>query len=177
MIKIFTMSLALMLMSATHGFTQELNAQLDPCADPKSPQCQKIGMGLTASSKSPRNNSDLGRSRLHKGLGLQMAKPVVLGNCPKRPIYTVLKRSQKDLLSCAQKINELDDRSIGRLTLQWTVNPKGEVSKLTTKNTTLQNQSLARCLLNKVQQLRFPKIGSNQCLVRQKMTIRPNYYR
>ena len=184
MIKVIAISLPLILIS-THGFAQDLNTQLGACPDPKNPQCQKTSMGLNessnttdsgklnADSSSNRMGRGMGRGNIHKGFSLHMAKPMILGNCPKRPILKVLKRSQKSVMSCTRKINQHDERSIGRLNVQWTVSPQGEVIKLSTKNTTVHNKSLEKCILSRIKRIRFPKVNSVPCFVRQKIMIRP----
>ena len=174
MIRTSILSLAFLLTGIHSGFTQDLNSRLATCTDFNSEECQTAGLGLNnaiKSNESSSRGSGLGRGISRRELSIQITKPIILGNCPKTAITMALKKRKSKMMACIKKIAKVDDDSIGQINMKWSITGKGRINKLRIRSATVKNKSLKNCLLNSIKRLRFPRVGSNICMVRQKLIV------
>ncbi len=82
--------------------------------------------------------------------------PEVTGSLDRRLIQKVIRQHSGELRACYEReLNRTKDIS-GRVVVQWTINPKGEVKKVSIVESTLNNKNVEQCITNSIRHWRFP---------------------
>ena len=82
---------------------------------------------------------------------------LVLGGLDKSQIDAVIKRHIKQFKYCYQRELTKDPSLGGKVTVKFTITPKGEVSASQTKASSLKNGAVESCLNTTMMRLRFPE--------------------
>jgi Ca-activated chloride channel family protein len=111
------------------------------------------GLGRIGSTRS--GAIDLGG----RGKGVtrvRTGKPIIFGSLDKGIIQRVIRSRKNAVRFCYERELQRDPKLAGRLVIELTISPQGDVTKARVKEDTLQNKGVASCVLAKMKTLRFP---------------------
>jgi TonB family protein len=85
-----------------------------------------------------------------------LEKIIVVGSMPKSIIRRIARSHRDELLDCYYDARMRHPRISGSVTVRYTVNSIGYLSKVSVKEATLKDKRMHRCLVRKIKKWRFP---------------------
>ena len=87
---------------------------------------------------------------------LALAAIVVLGALSAEVIQSYIRRHAAAIHACYEKELRRNPTLRGRITVEWTIESTGLVSNAKVKSSTLENQAVETCVVDRIKRIRFP---------------------
>ena len=89
-----------------------------------------------------------------------MSTPMVIGHVDRSLISEVVQRHLAEIRYCYQRQLTRDPDLAGKVVVQFSITPQGEVSRATTKESTVGNVDVESCINGRFMRMQFPEIGT-----------------
>ena len=89
---------------------------------------------------------------------LEAAKPKVTGSLSKNIIQKVIKQHRREMKYCYEKRLRTKPKLAGKVVLQFTVAPSGDVKSVAVKSSTASDDKLESCMKKRAQKWTFPAV-------------------
>ena len=125
------------------------------------------GLGAidTGGGTGRRANVGIGRKTSKKVARLHLAGGRSTGGCDKGDIQKNVRRRAAAIRACYERQLLTKPDLAGKLTVQWTINPEGEVESIKPEGDSLGNNEVTDCVLRALRRIRFKKPDAGICVI------------
>jgi FHA domain-containing protein len=107
-------------------------------------------------------------SKSDRDVSIASSNPIVMGSIDKELIRRVIQEHAAQIRYCYEQQLALNPKLQGKVSIQWVINADGSASaaRVDTSSTTLQNEVVHRCMMDRIQSWQFPKPkGGGQAII------------
>jgi pSer/pThr/pTyr-binding forkhead associated (FHA) protein len=97
------------------------------------------------------------RRRAERDIDISVGRPVIMGSLSMEIIRRVIRSHRDQIKYCYNKELTRHPNLTGKVSIKFTISPKGYVSQATVSQTTLNNASVERCIASKIKTWKFPE--------------------
>lgn len=97
------------------------------------------------------------RRRKERDVNISVGRPVIMGSLSMEIIRRVIRSHRDQIKYCYSKELTRNPNLAGKVSVKFTISPKGYVQQANVSNTTLRNASVERCICQKIRTWKFPE--------------------
>jgi hypothetical protein len=97
------------------------------------------------------------RRRGERSVNISVGRPIIMGSLSMEIIRRVIRSHRDQIKYCYSKELTRFPNLSGKVSVKFTISPKGYVTQSTVSQTTLRNASVERCITQKIRTWKFPE--------------------
>jgi hypothetical protein len=97
------------------------------------------------------------RRRGEQNVDISVGQPIIMGSLSMEIIRQVIHSHRDQIKYCYSKELTRNPNLAGKVTVKFTISPKGYVSQASVSQTTLNNSAVESCIVQKIQTWKFPE--------------------
>jgi hypothetical protein len=97
------------------------------------------------------------RRRGERSVNISVGRPIIMGSLSMEIIRRVIRSHRDQIKYCYSKELTRFPNLSGKVSVKFTISPKGYVTQATVSQTTLRNASVERCITQKIRTWKFPE--------------------
>ncbi|MCO4760174.1 MAG: AgmX/PglI C-terminal domain-containing protein [Myxococcales bacterium] len=118
-------------------------------------------------------NIGIGRKKRKKVAKLRLSGGRSSGGCDKGDIAKNVRRRAAALRACYERQLMSKPNLKGKVTVQWTINQEGKVTRPKTVTNTIKNASVTDCVMRTIKRIRFKKPEAGICVIQWPFVFAP----
>ncbi len=97
------------------------------------------------------------RRRGERNVNISVGRPIIMGSLSMEIIRRVIRSHRDQIKYCYSKELTRHPNLTGKVSVKFTISPKGYVTQATVSQTSLNNSSVERCMAQKIRTWKFPE--------------------
>ncbi len=97
------------------------------------------------------------RKRGERSVNISVGRPIIMGSLSMEIIRQVIHSHRDQIKYCYSKELTRSPNLSGKVSVKFTINPKGYVQQASISSTTLRNSAVERCMTQKIRTWKFPE--------------------